>query len=335
MDGLNDADVDWRDWLPVTVGRDCGDWFVDWCRFGAQPLREPFFRDSVDAALRRPFNLAFGRRTGIDALLDWQARSPGIAPTAFVFHASRCGSTLMAQMLARLDSHAVLSEPPPLDTLLRAHHAEPALARCQPAWIRALLSAYGQRRCGNERALVVKLDAWNIFELPLLRRCFPATPWLFLYRDPLEIAVSQLQSPGRHMVPGLLGASPLAMSAEQAAGMARAEFVARTLGRLFAAGLEHCEREGGLAVNYAELPQAVGGRLASLFGLDPAAASLALDASRHHAKRPGETFAPDHLRKQQAADDATRRQVERWALPDYAALEALRRRQAADALLPG
>ena len=56
---------------------------------------------------------------------------------------------------------------------------------------------------------MIKLDAWNIGELPLLRECFPDTPWLFLYRDPLEIAVSHLRRPGMHMVPGMIGASGL------------------------------------------------------------------------------------------------------------------------------
>lgn len=314
--------TDWQGWLPI--GLDPARGSVDWCRFGDRPLREPFFHDSVERALRHPFNLAMRRHSTLEALLAWQARSPGLAPTAFVFHASRCGSTLLAQMLAGLDSHIVLSEPPPLDALLRAHYMQPGLAPRQPAWIGALLSAYGQRRRGGERALVVKLDAWNIAELPLLRQCHPATPWLFVYRDPLEIAVSHLQSPGRHMVPGLLGASPVIPSADEARGWSRAEVVARTLGRLLAAGLEHCIGHGGVPVNYEELPAALGGRLAPLFGLGGADAARALAGARDHAKRPGEAFEPDRLRKRAAADEDTRRQVERWARPAYAALEAFR-----------
>jgi hypothetical protein len=315
--------TDWQGWLPIGV--DPANDAVDWCRFGDQPLREPFFHDSVERALRRPFNLALRRHSTLDALLAWQARSPGIAPTALVFHASRCGSTLLAQMLARLDSHIVLSEPPPLDTLLRAHLVDPGLAARQPAWIGALLSAYGQPRHG-ERALVVKLDAWNIAELPLLRQAHPATPWLFLYRDPLEIAVSHLQAPGRHMVPGLLGASPVLPAVDEAAGWSRAECVARTIGRLLGTGLEQCTRHGGVAVNYEELPAALGGRLAPLFGLDAASVAAALAGARDHAKRPGEAFEPDRQRKREAADEDTRRQVERWAMPAYRALEDWRRR---------
>ncbi|KRF02077.1 aspartyl beta-hydroxylase [Frateuria sp. Soil773] len=329
MAGLTTADPgsgapDYRGWLPIRIWPVDGAWTVDWCRFGARPLREPFFVDSVAAALREPFNQAFRRRSGIDALLDWQARSPGMAPTAFVFHASRCGSTLLTQTLAGLDSHTVLSEPTPLDAVLRAPYRDPSVLPAQPAWTRALLSALGQRRRGTERALVVKLDAWNLFELPLLRRCFPGTPCLFLYRDPLEIAVSQLQSPGRHMVPCLLGPSPLALPDEQALAMERPEFVARTLGRLLEAGLDACARYGTLAVNYDELPDAIGGRLAPLLGLDDGQAARARTGMTHHAKRPGDLFQPDRSRKRQAADDGTRRQVAQWTDAAYAALEALR-----------
>jgi hypothetical protein len=325
MAGMND----WQGWLPIRIDAQDERGRVDWCRFDRQPLHEPFFHDSVERALRKPFNQALRRHSDLDTLLAWQAHRPGVEPTAFVFHASRCGSTLLAQMLARLDSHIVLSEPPPLDTLLRAHYARPALASRQAAWVRALLSAYGQPRLGGERALVVKLDAWNIAELPLLRRCHPHTPWLFLYRDPLEIAVSQLQSPGRHMVPGLLGASPLIPSAEEALGWSRAEFVAHVLGRLLAAGLEHCAAHGGVAVNYDELPAALVGRLPPLLGLDAAATAPALAGAQQHAKRPGEVFEPDRLRKQRAADEDTRRQIERWARPAYLALEARRAEQGA------
>lgn len=322
---------DWRGWLPIGIELAEAGGTVDWCRFDRQPLREPFFRDSVEQALRLPFNQAFRRASALDALPAWRAASPGMAPTAFVFHASRCGSTLLAQMLARLDSHIVLSEPPPLDALLRAHYAHPALATGQADWIGGLLSAYGQRRRGDERALVVKLDAWNIAELPLLRRCFPRTPWLFLYRDPLEIAVSQLAAPGRHMVPGLIGASPLIATAEAAHPWSRAEFVARTLGRLLQAGSEHCRAYGGVAVNYAELPAVVGTRLAPLLGLDAADLGAVMAGVHLHAKRPGERFVPDADRKQQTADAATRRQVAKWAEPAYRELEALRAQQLATA----
>lgn len=322
---MSAPDPDLHGWLPIRAWRARDEWTIDWCRFDRQPLREPFFQNSVDAALRHPFNQAFRRQTPIEVLLDWQTRSPGLAPTAFVFHASRCGSTLLAQMMAQQDSHIVLSEPPPLDTLLRAHYEDASIDARQVGWLRALLSALGQPRRGGERALVVKLDAWNVGELALLRRCFPATPCLFLYRDPLEMAVSHLQLPGRHTVPGLLGTSPVLISAEEAAGLTRPEIVARTLGRLLSAGLDGCRRHELTPVHYDELPHAVGGRLMPLLGLVRDDLPQALAGARQNAKRPGETFVPDGARKQSQADEATRQAVARWAEPAYEALEACRR----------
>ncbi|TVT79329.1 sulfotransferase family protein [Pseudomonas sp. H3(2019)] len=304
-------------WLPIRIWQQAGEWRVDWCWFGDQPLHQPFFRDSVDEALRLPFNQAFRRQTPLSTLSDWQTISPGLAPSAFIFHASRCGSTLISQMLAQLDNHIVISEPPPLDALLRS--ALPPAER--NAAILGLLSAYGQPRRGVEQRLVIKLDAWNIGELKRLRACFPDTPWLFVYRDPLEIAVSHLRRPGLHMVPGLIGASALDDGAQF---YGREDFIARRLGKLLQLGAEHCREFSGLAVNYRELPGAMEGRLAAFFALDAEQRTLVFGAVNQHAKQPVETFVADSEGKQREASPLLRARVECWAHGPYAVLEQLR-----------
>ncbi|RON02894.1 sulfotransferase family protein [Pseudomonas brassicacearum] len=304
-------------WLPIRVWQQAGEWRVDWCWFGDNPLRQPFFRDAVDEALRLPFNQAFRRQTPLSRLSDWQTISPGLAPSAFIFHASRCGSTLICQMLAQLDNHIVISEPPPLDALLRS--ALPPAER--NAAIRGLLSAYGQPRRGVEQRLVIKLDAWNIGELKRLRECFPETPWLFVYRDPLEIAVSHLRRPGLHMVPGLIGASALD---DGAAFEGREDFIARRLGELLQLGVEHCREFSGLAVNYRELPGAMEGRLAAFFALNTEQQTLVFSAVNQHAKQPVETFVADSEGKQREASPLLRERVECWVHGPYEALEQWR-----------
>ena len=305
-------------WLPIRVWQEAGQWQVDWCWFGATRLYQPFFRDAVEDALRLPFNQAFRRKTALSTLADWQVCSPGLAPTAFIFHASRCGSTLISQMLAQLDNHIVISEPPPLDALLRSDL--PAFER--RAAIKGLLSAYGQYRgqCrrGAEQRLVIKLDAWSIGELPWLRECFPETPWLFLYRDPLEIAVSHLRRPGIHMVPGMIGASVLD---DELAFSSREDYIARRLGRLLALGLAHCQAFGGWAVNYRELPQAMAGRLAAFFALDTEQRRQVFAAVGQHAKQPSQVFVDDSGDKRREASELLREQVEFWARRPYEALE--------------
>lgn len=319
------VDENMRGWLPIRAWPRDGEWHVDWCWFGEQRLTRPFYRDEVDLALRLPFNQAFRRDTPLATLLDWQVASPGLRPSVFIFHASRCGSTLLAQMLARLDSHIVLSEPPPLDQLLRAHYASPLRDAEQSDAIGAMLSALGQCRDGRASRLAVKLDAWNLYELPLLRLCFPDTPWLFLYRDPLEIAASHLQQPGMHMVPGLLGESPLNLADEAPAP--REEFIARRLGRLMQTAAELHRQHGGLLLNYSELPMALGGRLRTLFGLDAGQVAMALEGSGQNAKRPEQVFAADAQHKREGASTLLREAVSRWAETPYKELEALRLQQ--------
>lgn len=320
-----DADEDMHGWLPIRAWPRDGEWRIDWCWFGEQRLIQPFYRDEVDLALRLPFNQAFRRDTPLATLLDWQAASPGLPPSAFIFHASRCGSTLLAQMLARLDSHIVLSEPLPLDQMLRAHYASPLRDAEQHAAIGAMLSALGQRRGDSASRLVIKLDAWNLYELPLLRRCLPGTPWLFLYRDPLEIAASHLQQPGMHMVPGLIGESPLNLADE--APTPREEFIARRLGRLLQKAGELHRQYGGLLLNYSELPMALGGRLRAMFGLDAGQVAMALEGSGQNAKRPEQAFAADAQRKRDGASAPLHEAVRRWAEAPYQDLEALRSQQ--------
>lgn len=301
-------------WLPIRVWQVAGQWRVDWCWFGDTRLHQPFFRDAVEEALRLPFNQAFRRETPLTTLIDWQERSPGLAPNAFIFHASRCGSTLISQMLAQLENHCVISEPPPLDALLRS--GLPTVERRTA--IEGLLSAYGQRRFCVEQRLVIKLDAWNIAELPLLRESFPETPWLFLYRDPLEIAVSHLRRPGMHMVPGMIGASGLD---DGLPFDSTEDYIARQLGRLLESGLAQCRAFGGVAVNYSELPGAMAGRLAEFFGLDDSQREQVFAAVGRHAKQPSEVFVGDSDDKRREASALLRERIEYWARAPYEALE--------------
>ncbi|WP_296272408.1 sulfotransferase family protein [Pseudomonas sp. UBA6323] len=312
---------DFHGWLPIRIWQVDGQWQVDWCWFGEQRLTRPFFRDDVEQALRLPFNQAFHRRTGLDVLLAWQTTSPGLAPSAFIFHASRCGSTLMAQMLAALEGNIVLSEPPPLDSLLRAHRLDSRVAPRQSAWLAALLSAYGQRRSGNEQRLFIKLDAWNVFEAPMLLALYPDVPRLFLYRDPLEIVVSQLRQPGWHCVPGMLGTS--ALHGIQAAPPE--QYIARTIGSIFEEGLELCLAQGGIPVNYLELPEALVGRLHPHLGLQEIDAPRLREVASFNAKQPGIHFNAGGQSKRNEADSTLRAAIEQWARKPYEALEQLRR----------
>lgn len=308
-------------WLPASTGRVDGQLQVDWCHFGTTPLREPFFEGSITKAMRRPINQLLRHRTSIDALGELHQRRPGLPPSGFVFHTSRCGSTLVAQMLAALPDSVVLSEASPLDAVLQDDGGASTQQRAD--WLVWMLSALGQPRRPGDRRLFVKFDAWHAQHLPLIRQVFPDVPWAFLYRDPREVLASQMRQPGAFLVPGVLptwsGASAVLASDSIA------QRVDRMLTAIGSAALAAHRGGGGLLLNYTQLPAAVPGELARHFGLELAADTRValLEVARFDAKTPALHFEPATT-EGRAITAADRQALDRGAMPIHRELERVR-----------
>lgn len=283
-------------WLPARITEDEAPKLV-WAHFGDARLTEGFFDDSLRVAQQRPINQLLQPVTPLSGLLGGAPATP--PPDGFIFHLSRCGSTLVAQMLAALPTALVLSEAPPIDAAVRFGSAE---------LLRAVIGAY--RRRGEARCFV-KLDSWHSLSLPLFRAAFPDVPWIFLHRDPIEVMVSQIRRRGIHTVPGLV--PPEQLGLEPLAGPPDADYCARVISHIGEGAAEHFALGGGIAVDYAELPDAVADRILPHFGILPSDAErAAMDAvTRRDAKRPGMLFQPDSAAKQEAADAPLRTIVDR------------------------
>lgn len=314
---------DFTRWMPAHLHRlPGGELRVEWCHVGERRFTEPFFEQSLHSLMRVPFNLLFRQQTGLEEMLEWSRQSPGIPPTGLVFHMSRCGSTLVSQMLGRLERHLVLSEPPALDNLLRATRAWPEERRVEA--VRAWFSASAQPRGGEDR-FFVKLDAWHALELPLLRRAFPETPWVFLHRDPVEVLVSALRQPGRSLIPGAMQDYLPQFDVLTSVSMPQAEYIAQVLAACCNAALDQLPCPGGLALDYRELPEAVTSIIARHFHLDPSPAEIETmhTAAAFHAKEPQTTFQPDTEAKHRAATEAIRDACEAFLTPLHQKLLAL------------
>ena len=167
---------------------------------------------------------------------------------------SRSGSTLVSRLLAALPTNIVISEARPLDSVLRAHHYDATVSEDQRiAWLRWMVSALAQQRVGDEKYFFIKFDAWHTLELPLIRRAFPDVPWVFVYRDPVEVLVSQLDHRGAHMVPGVIAPSLFGIDPSTVTTIEPEEYCARVLAALCQAAVEY-HANGGLLVNYRQLP---------------------------------------------------------------------------------
>jgi hypothetical protein len=318
--------IELDDWIPFRVYFDKARLMVDWCHLGDLTFSAPFFNQTIDACLHKPFNLLFRHQTPIETLVEMNRARPGISPSGFIFHMSRCGSTLVAQMLSALSGSIVISEAPPIDFVIRAQPNGNAIGIEQRGeWLRGLINVLGHQRKGKAKHYFIKFDAWHMLDFPLIRRSFPEVPWIFLYRDPIEVLVSQMAQPSAYLLPSFTPPdfSPL-VNASSVSPTLPVSF-AMTLAKVCEAAL-HYSAEGGELINYRQLPEAVSASLLELFGVSCSADELAkiAQATRLHAKNPFVPFAGDSKSKQQKATAEIREAAQQWLYPLYHKLEAAR-----------
>jgi hypothetical protein len=315
-------------WVPVRLqiaptAKGEAEAFVDWCWLGRERFIDPFFDSTVEIAQRTPFNSLFMHRTPIAELGAWYAASPGMAPAGFLFHMSRCGSTLVSRMLSELPENVVISEAAPLDRLARAVSI-PEAARLE--WLRWMVSALGQPRSGEETRYFIKFDSPTVLALPLIRRAFPSVPWIFLYRNPEEVLSSHLRQPAAAMSPGIVNdVNVLTAPMDQMLSMSPEEYAARVIGRICECALRGID-DCGLLVNYTQLPEALWGSIAQRFGarFSPHEIARMRAAAMYDAKRPRQRFEADGQTKRLEISHAARVAAARWILPHYQELERLR-----------
>lgn len=330
MGAVNIAQL--ADWTPARISWERSAPVLHWCCLGRERFVEPFFEQTISKRLRVPFNLLFQHATPLDALVELQAVDPGLPPTGFIFHMSRCGSTLAAQLLAALPQNIVISEAGPVDALLRCGLHAPSISRAQQiAWLQALLSAYARPHHG-EKHFYVKFDSWHTLALPLIQEAFPTVPWIFLYRDPVQVLVSHQRQRGAQMVPGQLPAEWLGLEALPAGAASLDEYCARVLERICNAASQHLNDRVRL-ISYHQLPAAVWTEIATHCGVEYSAADCAAmhETAHFDAKNPSLTFAPDTENKESVASADLRRLADARLLPVYTALEARRKLQKARA----
>lgn len=314
-------------WIPIRIYWKERRPLVDWCWVGTRRFTEPFFDHTIEVCLQLPFANLCRPQTPIDMLRERHAIEPGLQPRGFIFHMSRCGSTLVSQMLAALPKNVVISEAGSIDSVLRAKFREPSLTDQERAdWLRWMVSALAQRRSGDEERLFIKFDSWSVLDVPLISRAFPGVPWIFLYRNPVEVLVSQLAHRGAHMVPGGIEPELFGMRLDEVFKMQPEEYCAKVLARLCEAALQHHQSCAGIMVNYEQLPDAVWTGVADFFGAEVSDADM--QAFRRvatlDAKNPALGFESDSQAKQKKASEAVRVASARWLAPLYEQLEAAR-----------
>ncbi len=280
--------------LPTAVTVEHGGVRVRWTALRDLRLVHPFFEDTIAKARAFPENRP-PTVTDADALVEAAALLPPPPPPTFLFHVSRCGSTLLTQQLALDDRCIVLSEAPVLDACLRLHLRSPGVVSEERGdrLFLAALALLGRPRFPAESLLFVKADSWHVHFHGRLRRMFPDAPMVLLHREPSAVLASHRRQPGMHAVPGMIEPEVFGFDAEDRAEILPMPHLDRVLRTYY-------ERMGSIlqgdprthALGYVPDGAALFQRFGALVGHEPPAAlaERLAERSRFHAKRPGQAF---------------------------------------------
>ena len=242
-----------------------------------------------------------------DVLVDWQKEIDEVEPTAFIFHISRCGSTLISQMLGIQPSNIILSEVPFFDDLLRYGKKHDCMPAILPQ-LKAAVALYGANRSGKYKQLFIKTDSWHIHFYKKLRALYPAVPFFLLYRKPDEVLRSQQKKRGMQAIPNLLEADIFGFDKVKISTMPLDEYMGIVIESYLTGFLNILQNDkAAFAINYHDGAMQVVNTIASVTNLQITDETKLLMQTRagFHAKFPEQVFSeempeeqiPDFLKK--------------------------------------
>jgi hypothetical protein len=319
-------------WLPVDAVVVDGRPGLLWLNMAGVDLVEPFFQQTVDR-VRSDHPARAERFTEFDTLIQLEAQLEkdfeSVPPTGFIFHSSRCGSTLLANACRAIAGSIVLSEPPAVDKLIARFITDLDEQRTKELlysiFLRATIAALGQRRTGQERHLFVKFACCSVSQIERIRRIWPNVPWVFLYRDPIETVVSNLQSlpawlqdEDHRVLAAIVETAPA-----EVAEMTKEELCARSIAAFYTTA-HRVANDRTLLLNYKQLSTAEISNVLTFFGVQPANTemeTIARQSQNYSKATAARAFVADTDAKQQLATGFIREVAARWANKPYQLLE--------------
>lgn len=297
---------------------------LQWLNVNDIDLSEPFFDNNL---IRNMVKLSSSvRESDLIGLYNSPKGINSLDPNGFIFHMSRCGSTLISNLLRVKQDCIVMSEPEILDEICKLLRDDNYSYVAQ--LYRNAIHSFGQCRMGTERSYVIKYPSYSTLALPLITELFPSVPRLFLYRDPVEVLVSNMNQPHQEWIywNQLVGQSMLEI-AEQNTPLENCAMALKNTCENF---LKHYNSAQCLVVNYADLTnrasldyfmRTVMNKFNIVFTEQDIAQMLA--ESNQDAKQTGKEFASDSTRKGNSASVKLREIAHTHLTPVYDQLERL------------
>lgn len=209
---MNLIPSDYHNWLPSRLFEKDGALFLEWTYLCDVRFDMPFFDESL--AKCRTQNSMKGsdekkiRITPIDFLSEVAQTVDAIEPSLFIFHTSRCGSTLTTQVLTIDSRNIVFPEYIIVDSILRSTiNNKPVSVEKRKEWLNDLIKIMGHKRFPTEERLIIKLDSWHFIYYNLFQELYPKLPFAILYREPEAILRSNNKQWGMQFIPELVSPS--------------------------------------------------------------------------------------------------------------------------------
>jgi hypothetical protein len=203
------APSEFQNWLPSKLFEKEGCLFLEWIYLWDVHFDKPFFDETLMVCKTTDSwkgNEQKGKRiTSIDYLSKVAQTLDSINPSLFIFHTSRCGSTLTTQILSLDRQNIVFSEYPIIDAILRATiDGKIVPEEKREIWLGDLIKIMGQKRLPEKERLIIKLDSWHLVYHSLFREVYPDMPFAILYREPEEILFSNNKRRGIQFIPDII-----------------------------------------------------------------------------------------------------------------------------------
>jgi hypothetical protein len=238
-----------------------------------------------------------------------------------VFHETRCGSTLVADMLGAQPHHLVFSESSPPATI-----AARGDARTLRTVMLLMCRSSFHTRC------FFKFQSINTPRIKVFREAFPEVPWAFVFREPVQVMMSHMRGSGSGAVCLRSKGHPTPehlriLGVSSARSVSNEEFCAAHLAYLSQAayGEYMKDTEKGLMLPYTDLPHLVPQKLLAAHFKAPLddegvermlAVSTMYSKGRRGTNKAG-VFSSDNQKKESAASDKVKKAAQRYLYPIY------------------
>jgi len=192
-------------WTPIAIGTGTNPLItlcvLDYSIYSLNPSLTPMFKDLVKRSGCSGDNKRVERMDVLLAEMDKDeaeasssasasasASAVSLAPSGFVFHESRVGSTLVANLLGSDPHSLVFSESTPPVT---------ALMHCTACTRQQTITLFQQvmrlmGRTSYHTRLYFKFQSVSATKMAWILEAFPLVPWVFVFRSPVQAMMSHL-----------------------------------------------------------------------------------------------------------------------------------------------